>query len=188
MRGDTEAPSVKTAYSTDGVHLLRTAQVVQYQLSQMADQKASMLLGITFVIFTLSVGQMRMAEPQPPLLILAGAAFVAAVLAILAVLPSVKAPPRPEGPANILFFGSFSQLPEEEYVRRLVEIVSDHRTIYEAFASDIYQNGKVLAQKKYKLIGYAYRVLLVGLIATVLAFVGQLLWHAVQGTPAPSPI
>jgi hypothetical protein len=180
MRGDDEAPAVKTAYTTDGVHLLRTAQQVQYQLSQMADQKASMLLGITFVIFTLAVGQMRMAQPQVPLLILGGAAFGAAVLAVLAVLPAVKAPPRPEGPANILFFGSFAQLREEEYVARLVEIVADHRTIYEAFAHDIYQNGRVLAFKKYKLIGYAYRVLLVGLIGSLVAFLVQFAMHGLK--------
>jgi hypothetical protein len=154
--------------------------VVQYQLSQMADQKASMLLGVTFVIFTLSVGQMRMGAPQPPLLILAAGAFGAAVLAILAVLPAVKAPPRPDGPANILFFGSFSQLREEEYVGRLIEIVSDHKTIYEAFAHDIYQNGKVLAQKKYKLIGYAYRVLLAGLVGSLTAFLAQVAWTALR--------
>ena len=182
MRVDTEAPaSAKTAYTTDGVHILRTAQQIQYQLSQMADQKASMLLGITFVIFTLAVGQMRMAAPQPPLLILAAAAFGAALLAVLAVLPSVKAPPRPEGPANILFFGSFTQLPEDEFIRRLLEIVGDHKLIYETFAHDIYQNGTVLARKKYRLIGYAYRVLLVGLVASLMAFLIQLGMHTFGG-------
>ena len=60
---------------------------------------------------------------------------------------------------------------ERAHVERLLDVVSDNRTVYEAFAHDIYQNGRVLAVKKYKLIGYAYRVMLVGLSLSFIAFV-----------------
>src|SRR5881275_1267992 len=103
-------PIRKSTFAVDGVHLLRTTQQVQYQLSQMADQKASMLLGITFVVFTISVGQARVgAPPQPALLILGAAAFVSAILAVSAVLPSIRPPPADEGADNLLFFGVFSR-------------------------------------------------------------------------------
>jgi hypothetical protein len=172
MGDGNQAQDLRAKYSADGVHLLRTTQQIQYQLSQMADQKASMLLGITFVIFTISVGQAKFGQPQPALVILGAAAFCAAFLTILAVLPSVKPGPKPDSIRNILFFGSFTQLPEDEYVARLLDIVGDTQTVYEAFAHDIYQNGTVLAVKKYKLIGYAYRVMLVGLSLSFLAFIG----------------
>jgi hypothetical protein len=160
----------------DAVHLLRTTQQVQYQLSQMADQKASMLLGITFVIFTITVGQARVgAAPQPALLILGAAAFAAAILAVSAVLPSIKPPPAAEGVDNLLFFGVFSQMTQEDFIAQLMDTVSDTRSVYEAFARDIYQNGRVLAGKKYRLIAYAYRVLLIGLILSFVAFVAPLL-------------
>ena len=61
--------------------------------------------------------------------------------------------------------------PEEEFIERLMGIISEPRTVYEAFAHDIYQNGKVLAFKKYLYLGYAYRILLAGLVASLLAFV-----------------
>src|SRR5258705_6618134 len=109
MRDDEELAPAKAGYAIDGVHLLRTTQQIQYQLSQMADQKASMLLGITFVIFTIAVGQARAGAPQPPLLILGAAAFGAAVLAVLAVLPTIKPPPAASGQDNMLFFGTFSR-------------------------------------------------------------------------------
>ncbi|HET6971116.1 MAG TPA: Pycsar system effector family protein [Phenylobacterium sp.] len=163
-------PPAVTTYSPDGVHLLRTTQQVQYQLSQMADQKANMLLGAAFVIFSVSMGQARSGAPQLPLMILGGAAFIAAVLAVLAVLPSVKSPPTPNGPANVLFFGSFSQVPEAEYVEMLLSIVTDSKTVYQAFAHDIYQNGRVLSRKKYRFLGFAYRVLLAGLALSLAAF------------------
>ena len=40
-------------------------------------------------------------------------------------------------------------------------------------ARDIYQNGTVLQTKKYRLLGYAYRIFLVGLVASFTAFVIQ---------------
>jgi hypothetical protein len=161
--------------SGEGVHLLRTTQAVQYQLSQMADQKASMLLGITFLIFTIAVGQARVGTPQPALLILGAAAFMAAVLAVMAVLPQIKPPPVSEGSDNLLFFGAFSRMTQDEFVAAVLVAVTDTRSTYEAFARDIYQNGRVLAGKKYKLLGYAYRVLLVGLILSFIAFVSPYL-------------
>lgn len=163
--------AVRPTFANDGVHLLRTAQQVQYQLSQMADQKANMVLAATFVIFTVSISQVHNVARPLPLFILGGAAFAAAFLAILAVLPSVKTPPRPEGPANILFFGSFTQVPEAEFIDRLLTIIGEPKSVYEAFAHDIYQNGKVLAFKKYLYLGYAYRILLAGLTASLFAFV-----------------
>ena len=164
-----------TKYASEGVYLLRTAQQVQYQLSQMADQKASMLLGAAFVIFTITVSQVRNVANPAPLLILGGAAFVAAFLAVLAVLPSTKAAPRPDGPANLLFFGSFTQVPEDEFVEMLLEVVSDSKSVIQAFAHDIYQNGQVLAKKKYRYLAYAYRILLTGLVLSFLAFVAPYL-------------
>jgi hypothetical protein len=165
------------AYSADGVHLLRTTHQVQYQLSQMADQKANMLLGITFVIFTIVIGQANDgAGPAAPVLILGATAFLAAMLAVAAVLPSAGAPaPKPDSLANILFFGAFAQMSEDEYAARMLDIVSNHRSVYEAFARDIYQNGRVLARKKYRLLGFAYWVLLVGLVLSGLAFVAPYL-------------
>ena len=166
----TRAPA-RGQFAPDAVHLLRTAQQIQYQLSQMADQKASMLMGATFVIFTITVGQLKAGQGAPTaLLILGGAAFLAALLAVMAVLPSTKVPPKATGPANMLFFGSFTQISEDEFVNFVLDTVTDSDAVYAAFAHDIYQNGRVLARKKYKLLGYAYRVMLAGLVLSFLAF------------------
>jgi len=168
---DDAAKKVAPAFVADGVHLLRTAQQIQYQLSQMADQKANMLLAASFVIFTVTISQAKNGIPPLPLVILAAAAFGAAFFAVLAVLPSAKTPPRAGGPANILFFGSFTQMPEDEFVAMLLDITTNHRQVFEAFAHDMYQNGKVLAFKKYRFLGFGYRILLAGLVGSFLAFV-----------------
>ena len=58
---DDKAGETKPAISfpPNAVHLVRTNQQITMQLSQMADQKASILMGATFVVFTLAVGQAR---------------------------------------------------------------------------------------------------------------------------------
>ena len=169
-------PKLKGTFAPDAVHLLRTTQQIQYQLSQMADQKASLLMGATFVIFTITIGMVKQDGGAPlALLVLGASAFVAALLAVLAVLPSTKVPPKADGPANMLFFGSFTQLSEEEYVQMILDSVGNSDVVYAAFAHDIYQNGRVLARKKYRLLGYAYRILLGGLIFSFVLFVGHFL-------------
>ncbi|KRB82498.1 hypothetical protein ASE00_10580 [Sphingomonas sp. Root710] len=165
-------PNGPRVYSPDFVHLLRTTQSIQYQLSQMADQKANLLMGTTFVIFTITLGQIKGGgHPPLALLILGAAAFLSALLAVMAVLPSTKVPPKADGPANLLFFGSFSQLSEDEFVAMMLKTVETHQGVFEAFAHDIYQNGRVLARKKYRLLGYAYKVLVLGLICSFVAFI-----------------
>ena len=150
------------------VHVVRTAQQIHVMLSQMADQKASMLLAATFVIFTIAIGRVgEMAEPLP-LLILGGAAFCSAIFAMLAVLPTRY---RGEGGINLLFFGSFSQLSEADYVDRVVDTIADEEAAFRLMLTDLYQNGLVLERKKYRLLGYAYRTFLAGLVASFIAFV-----------------
>jgi pycsar effector protein len=152
------------AYPPNAVHLTRTAVLAQMQLSAMADQKASILMGATFVVFTITIAPL-------PILILGGAAFLSAVCAVVAILPSVHS--RKRAPLNLMFFGSFTQLGEEEYIERLLAQLGSDDSIYRTMARDIYQNGSVLAHKKYRMLGWAYRFFLVGLTASLVAFVVQ---------------
>lgn len=164
-----EQPGGTPVYPPNAVHLTRTAVLAQMQLSAMADQKASILMGAAFVIFTIAVGHSDGGRAPLPLLILGGAAFLSALCAVAAVLPAVRY--RKRAPLNLMFFGSFTQLGEEEYIERLMAQLGSDDSIYRTMARDIYQNGTVLAHKKYKLLGWAYRIFLVGLTASLVAFV-----------------
>jgi hypothetical protein len=167
----------KPSFPANAIHLVRTTQQIHVQLSAMADHKASILMGATFVIFTITIGQARTASAPIPLLILGAAAFFSAVFAVLAILPATHY--RRTGPVNLLFFGSFTQLSEEEYLDQLVDRLHQDEQIYRTMARDIYQNGLVLERKKYRLLGYAYRIFLAGLTLSFLAFLVQfLLWYS----------
>ena len=162
---DAEAPH----FSPNAIHMMRTTQLAHFQLSAMADHKASILMGATFVIFTITVGQSRASAPPLPLLILGGFAFLSAICAVLSVLPAIRRPKR--GELNVLFFGSFTQLGEDEFLDEITDRLRSDQSIYRTMALDIYQNGCVLQRKKYRLLGWAYRVFLIGLIASAGAFV-----------------
>jgi hypothetical protein len=162
------------AFTPNAAHLVRTALQANLTLGQMADQKASILMGATFVVFTLSVGQASRGPVPHALLVLGAAALVSALLAILALMPSVGVPEGEVGDGdNLLFFGVYARLSEEEFAARVIPLLDSDETIYRAMLRDMHQNGRVLARKKYRLLGYAYRAFLAGLILTVVVFVAE---------------
>ena len=156
-------------YTPNAVHLMRTTQLAHFQLSAMADHKASILMGATFVIFTITVGQARESNPPLPLLILGAFAFLSAICAVMAVLPAIRRPKN--APLNVLFFGSFTQLREDEFLDEITKRLGSDDSVYRTMARDIYQYGCVLQHKKYRFLGWAYRIFLVGLVASATAYV-----------------
>ena len=179
------APPPVISFPPNAVHLVRTNQQITLTLSQMADQKASILMGATFVVFTLAIGQARAGAGALaiPLAILATFSFLSALLAISAVLPRVgKAPPivyrDGKDHSNILFFGRFSQMEEDEFIDAVKTRLRTEEDIYETMLRDTYQNGIVLARRKYRYLAYAYRLFVVGLTATFIAFAVEMamLW------------
>lgn len=160
------------AYPVNAAHMMRTAQLAQLQLSAMADAKANILMGAAFVTFTIAIGQARGGTAPLPLLILGGAAFFAAIFAVMAVLPSIGRSGR-AGKGNILFFGYFTALGEEEFIDEVTARLASEDSIYRTMARDIYQNGQVLQNKKYRMLGIAYRIFLLGLVSSCAAYVIQ---------------
>ena len=160
------------SYPPNAIHMMRTTQLAHIQLSAMADHKASILMGATFVIFTITIGQASGATAPLPLLILGGAAFFSAIFAVLAVLPATRSR-QPSDHANLLFFGVFSHMKEDDFVDALMERLKTDDSVYRTMARDIHQAGSVLQNKKYRLLGFAYRIFLVGLVASCVAFVVQ---------------
>jgi hypothetical protein len=156
--------------SVQAVHLVRTATQTNLALSQMADQKASILMGATFVVFTIAIGQARGGAVPFSLLVLAGFAFLSAMCAVAAVLPSISGNGGGAARPNLLFFGTFTQWDEDEFADRVLAELGDDERIYRTMLRDIHQNGMVLQHKKYRFLRLAYLLFLTGLIATFAIF------------------
>ena len=170
------APSVlsPSGYSNHAIHLVRTTQQINVSLSQMADQKASILMGATFVVFTISVGQAKSGNVPISLSVLALFAFLSAMASVYAVLPSISGPKAGKlvgARPNKLFFGYFTHTPEEEWVDSVLDELHSDETVFRTMLHDVYQNGQVLQRKKYRFLGLAYRIFMIGLCLTVLTFV-----------------
>ena len=157
-------------YSPNAVHLLRTVQVNSLGLSQMADQKASILMGATLLVFSITLSRSLDEQLPKSLLVLAAFAFCSSLCAVIAVLPSLgKSPPAGAKP-NRMFFAHFHHLAEEDWTRDVLGELHDDETVFRMMLHDIYQSGQVLERRKYRFLSYAYRLLVAGLLTTLAAF------------------
>lgn len=161
-------------FAAQAVNAARQTTIVNTTLNQMADQKASTLMGATFLVFTLTIGQAsKGGRATAPLLVLGAFALVAACFAVSVVMPSVRSK-RPLGDhPNLMFFGVISQFDEDEYVERMLDNLASDETMFRMMFRDVWQNAQVLHNKKYRLLGYAYRIFLTGLISSATVFAVQ---------------
>lgn len=162
------APNPPRSFHPQAIHLVRTATQAQLMLSQMADHKANLLMGAAFVVFTLSVGQAN--SGSLALLLLGSFAFVSACLAMMAGMPSVGSSSPSGDNANILFFGIFARMKEDEFANRVLDNLEGEEDMFRLMLRDIHQNGQVLQRKKYRLLGWSYRIFLAGLALSFIAF------------------
>ena len=162
-------------------NLLIAANTTNMQVSEMADSKASILLGASFVVFSLSIGDIADGKASTPILVLTLFSFIATIFGVLTVRPNRmrKAPqPLPAEKVNILFFGSYIDCPREEYVDEVMRVLSSEEETYRRLARDLWDHGHILRDTKYKWLYWSYSFFFWGMIITASAVVGQLVFDA----------
>jgi hypothetical protein len=144
-------------------HVLRTVQQHHVQLSALADTKASLLITISSIVLTIALS--RASEPalRPALLTLAAACLLSLLLAVFAVLPTFATGRKPGG-RNLLFFGHFGEMTEDEFLDEMERVLASDATVYDTALRDIYSLGTYLYRKKYRFLRYAYVAILAGFI------------------------
>lgn len=150
------------------------------RLSDMADNKAQLLITVNSIILSLIVSLvLRRLEDNAflivPTFILLMVSLSTIIFSILATRPSI-----PDGvftdndleqkKVNLLFFGNFYKMALNEYSKGMVKVMNDKEFLYGTLIRDVYAQGVVLG-RKYKLIRIAYNIFMFGLIAAVLAYV-----------------
>ena len=157
-------------------NLLIAANTTNITLSGMADTKASILMGASFVVFSMSIGDIADGKASLPLLVLTLFSFVATVFGVLTVRPNrMKAKPIPIEKANILFFGSYTNVPRDDYVDAVIAVLTSEEETYRRLAADLYDHGKLLRDDKYRWLYYSFTAFLVGMVVTAAAVVIELL-------------
>ena len=127
-----------------------------------------------FLVFTIALGQVsRGGRATVPLLVLGAFAFLAACFAVSVVMPSARTKAPPGGQPNLMFFAHISQFSEDDYIERMLDNLATDEAMYRMMFRDVWQNAQVLQHKKYRLLGYAYRTFLAGLVTSAVVFVVQ---------------
>jgi hypothetical protein len=156
-------------------HMLRETRIHLISFSQMADTKANILLSISSVLLSISLA--RVSDPRftGALVVLVGFLLITIFLALLTVIPrgmgwahkkySVKDPDY-----SPLYFGNYVDIPYEEYLKDLEEIMNDSDRTYEVMVKEIYYAGVYLVNNKYKYVRLGYMSFFAGLIISTFIF------------------
>lgn len=165
--------------------MFRVTSTNSQRLSDMADNKANLLLTVNSIILSLIVTVLLKTLDKNthliiPTIILMTVVVVVMVLAILATIPKIPkgyfTPEEVEDKSvNLLFFGNFYKMPLDTYKESMFKVMDDNEFLYGMLTKDVYSQGVVLG-RKYLLLRYAYGTFMFGLIVSVLAFVISILY------------
>lgn len=170
MENDGRRDDSLPCYSPQTVHLIRTAQVNTLALSQMADQKAQILMGASFVVLSLVITQVGGGAVSWSMLCLAATAFLASICAVIAIMPRHTSANVDPSAYNPLFFGHFAAIDQAKWTAEMLERFQSDEALYRMMLHDLYQNGVVLRRRKYRFLAHAYAIFLAGLALTLAIF------------------
>lgn len=151
------------------------------RLSDIADSKANILLSVNAIIISVVLTALipkldtaRNMHLIYPTFILLISSVVTIIFAIMSTKPKITSGTFTREDinnkkVNLLFFGNFYKVQEEEYLWAINEMMKDGDYLYNTMIKDLYYLGLVL-NKKYRLLRITYTLFTIGLVASVLAF------------------
>jgi predicted metal-dependent HD superfamily phosphohydrolase len=159
--------------------MFRTTSHNHILLSEMADNKANILITINSIILSIVVSVLiRKLEENPklmlPTVLLVLVCLTTTVFAILSTRPIVNTGTftREDIHAkrtNLLFFGNFFGMNLPDYEWGMREMMKDSEYLYGSLIKDIYYLGRVLG-RKYKYLRLAYNIFMFGFVLSILSF------------------
>jgi hypothetical protein len=177
--------------------MFRTSYRTHMDLSSIADTKANIMISVNGIIISIllaSISPKIDANPWllvPTTVLLVGC-VIAMVYAVLAARPRVTShvvslDDVRANRTNILFFGNFVSMSEDDFVVGMSELMRDTDRVYTNMIRDIYSLGGVLS-KKFRLLRLSYTVFMWALGLGVLLFIGVFVAVAAFGLGALPPI
>ena len=176
--------------------MFRTSYRTHVDMSSLADNKANIMISINGIIVSIVLASIAPRLATDPALLLPASVLLVGCLtslvyAVLAARPRVTRRPVTlqdvrENAANILFFGSFVNLREEEFVTAMEELLQDTDRLYGNMIRDIYSLGGVL-ERKFRLLRTSYTVFMIGLVAGVGLFLVVFAQMSMAGAPPTVP-
>ena len=153
--------------------LFRLVSKNQYTLNTMIDRKSNILISINALILSIILGTVySQLDSDPhliyPVVLMLLTNLISIAFAIFATRPELKH--GEEKTKNLLFYGNFNELEEEDYVKQMTGLMYQGDELYKTIAKDTFHLGKTI-DKKFKLLRKSFHVFLAGIILSVIAFI-----------------
>jgi len=159
--------------------MFRVTSANNQRLSDMADNKANILITVNSIILSLVISLLlrkldnneHLMIPTVILLAVSLSTMVTAILSTIPRIPSGYFSPEDlsQKKVNLLFFGNFFKMGFNDYHEGMKIVMNDREFLYDTLIRDVYSQGVVLG-RKYKFIRLAYNIFMYGLIASVVSF------------------
>lgn len=160
--------------------MFRTSYRTHLDLSNMADNKANIMISINGIIISVVIASISPKIDSNPFLLVPTTALligcaVSLVYAVLSARPRVTRQKVTlqdvlDNRANVLFFGNFVDLDVDEYLEAMRVLILDTDRLYTNMMRDIYFLGLVL-DRKYRLLRTAYTIFMFSTVIGVFAFI-----------------
>ncbi len=142
-------------------------------LNVMIDRKSSILISINAVILSIIIGTLLDQLDIDPYLIFPVAAMlltnmISMTFAVMAARPEMFR--SGDDGQNVMFYGNFTNLGEEEYVNEITGLIYKGDELYRAIAKDTYYLGKSI-NKRFRMLRNSFNVFLFGIILSVIGFI-----------------
>ncbi len=160
--------------------MFKTALRNHIDLTNIADNKANIILTINAIIITIALPLLSAYAPTNhhlyiPAFFLLSTNVASIVYGALVTRPVKMQGTTPlekvkEGKSNLFFFGNFYNMKIEDYRKGVTEIISNDDLLDKVIVTDLYYLGQALG-KKYEMLRTCYTVFMVGMILTVVTFI-----------------
>jgi len=159
--------------------MFKTALRNHIDLTNIADNKANIILSINAIMITIALPLLSAYAPQNPRMIIP--AVILMITSILSIIYGALVT-RPikmkgqtdlsklrQGKSNLFFFGNFYNMSLDDYRTGVREVIQDEELLDQAIMTDLYFLGQALG-KKYELLRKCYTIFMIGMSLTVLTF------------------
>ncbi|MGC4042042.1 MAG: DUF5706 domain-containing protein [Flavobacterium sp.] len=186
---DMETPEKETKKKNKGEKSERGGETMfkitltnHIRLSEIADSKANILLSVNAIIISIALSTLIPKLDSPtnahliiPTFIMLMFSVICIIFAILSTRPKITSgkftrEDIDNKKVNLLFFGNFYKMPYEEYQWAINELLKDKEYMNNSMTKDLYYLGLVL-ERKYRWLRITYNIFMIGIIASVIAFV-----------------
>ncbi len=156
--------------------MFRTTLKNHTALSQIADNKANIMLSVNALIISVTMtGLLPKLDNNPqfvwPTVSLMGTSLAAIIFATIATIPKTGSGMTTRQQVqrrerNVLFFGNFHAMKLGEFDASIRHLMANPDDLYSSMTMDLYFLGQVL-HRKYRFLRFTYAAFLIGLIVTV---------------------